>query len=70
MTELANAREPISICEPHREDILAAIEHGTSLRAVHADLVRTCGFPGSYSALKRYARTLAPTVATERMLAA
>ena len=70
VTELASAREPVSICQPHRDAVLAAIVHGKSLRAVHADLVRRYGFPGSYSALKRYARTLAPAISTERMLAA
>lgn len=68
--ELAGARESISICEPHRELVLAAILRGASLRALHAHLVRMYGFSGSYSVLKRYASTLAPATSTARMLAA
>jgi hypothetical protein len=55
-------RAPASICEPHQERIAAALAQGESLRAVHADLVRRFGFPGSYSTLKRYVRSTNPTV--------
>jgi hypothetical protein len=69
VTSLDDAREPASICEPHRALIASALEDGTSLRAVHAELVERFAFPGSYSTLKRYVRTqLAPSRAM--MLAA
>jgi hypothetical protein len=68
--------EPVSICEPHRETIAAALDDGVSLRAVHAELAERYGFIGSYSTLKRYVRTqLAPAresvrASTTTMLAA
>ncbi len=71
VARLDAAREPSSVCEPHRERIAAALEDGTSLRAVHAELIERAGFAGSYSTLKRYVRTqLAPARATTMMLAA
>ena len=61
VADLDAAREPASLCEPHRTAIAAALDEGTSLRAVHAELVERYGFIGSYSTLKRYVRTeLAP----------
>jgi hypothetical protein len=60
VTELDAVREPVSVCEPHRERIEEALETGVSLRAVHADLVRRFAFSGSYSTLKRYVRTQLP----------
>jgi len=57
VTELHPLREPASVCEPHRERIADALERGVSLRELHAELVERHGFTGSYSTLKRYART-------------
>ena len=57
VTELDAFREPSSVCDPHRERIADALERGVSLRELHAELVERHGFPGSYSTLKRYART-------------
>lgn len=54
---LDGAREPQSICEPHHELIAQRLADGTSLRAVHDELVRRFGFGGSYGAVKRYVRT-------------
>ena len=71
LARLDDVREPASICEPHRDRIESALRDGTSLRAVHAELVERFAFPGSYSTLKRYVRTqLAPSRATPLMLAA
>ena len=57
VAELDAALEPVSICEPHRDAIGAAVDEGESLRALHARLVERDGFAGSYSTLKRYVRT-------------
>lgn len=57
VTELHALREPASVCEPHRERIAEALRRGESLRELHAELVERDGFTGSYSTLKRYART-------------
>jgi hypothetical protein len=71
VSHLSNAREPVSICEPHRELIEGALAEGESLRALHAELVERRAFAGSYSTLKRYVRTqLAPARSTTMMLAA
>ncbi len=71
VASLDAAREPASICEPHRERIESALDEGVSLRAVHAELVERHAFPGSYSTLKRYVRMqLAPARATPMLLAA
>jgi hypothetical protein len=63
-------REPGSVCEPHRERIADALEHGSSLRELHAELAQRFGFAGSYSTLKRFARSLRPSGETAMMLAA
>lgn len=64
---LDDMREPVSICEPYRETIAAALEAEESLRALHARLVERDGFAGSYSTLKRFVRThLAPASETAR----
>jgi hypothetical protein len=71
VAQLDRAREPASVCDPHRERIAAALAAGASLRAVHADLIACAGFAGSYSTLKRYVRTqLAPARTTPLLLAA
>jgi hypothetical protein len=70
VTELATVREPRSLCEPHRARILAALEGGESLRAIHAQLVDEAEFPGSYGALKRYVRTVLAPRSTAMLLAA
>lgn len=69
--DLDAARDPASLCKPFHDAIATALEDGTSLRAVHDDLVRRFGFAGSYSTLKRYARTqIAPSRSTAMLLAA
>ena len=70
VADLDLAREPVPACEPHRERIVAALEDGVSLRAVHADLVARYRFAGSYSTLKRYVRTHVAPVRKEAMLLA
>ncbi|HEY0614178.1 MAG TPA: hypothetical protein VGC96_06040 [Candidatus Elarobacter sp.] len=72
VADLDAAREPASVCEPHRERIEEALESGVSLRAVHAQLVERFAFPGSYSTLKRYVRvSVAPArTSSTQMLAA
>jgi hypothetical protein len=71
VADLSAAREPVSVCEPHRDAIARALREGASLRAVHADLVERFAFPGSYSTLKRYVRTkIAPAREATLMLAA
>ncbi|MBV8643357.1 MAG: hypothetical protein JO225_05520 [Candidatus Eremiobacteraeota bacterium] len=70
VVHLDDRRDATTLCEPHRETIADAVAEGTSLRAVHADLVRA-GFSGSYSTLKRYVRTrLSPSAETTLLLAA
>ena len=65
ITELDSVREPQSQCDPFRERIVAALERGESLRAIHAALVEQHAFTASYSALKRYVRTtIVPATAT------
>ena len=69
--DLDAARDPVTLCEPYRDAIAAALDGGASLRAVHDDLVLRHRFAGSYSTLKRYVRTqLAPSRSTAMMLAA
>ena len=70
VVELAGEREPASLCEPYRDAILAALERGDSLRAIHAYLLEEFAFGGSYSALKRYVRTALAPVGTTMLLAA
>jgi hypothetical protein len=71
VADLSAAREPASVCEPLHDTIAEALRDGTSLRAVHADLVGRFAFAGSYSTLKRYVRTrLAPARTRTMMLAA
>ncbi len=68
---LAELREPQSMCEPHHALIVERLAEGTSLRAVHDELVRRFAFPGSYGAVKRYVRTQVERGALPvRMLAA
>ncbi|MEO7040192.1 MAG: hypothetical protein ABI186_09210 [Candidatus Elarobacter sp.] len=69
--ELDAARDPATLCDPHRETIAAELADGASLRTVHERLVARERFAGSYSTLKRYVRTqLAPARGTALMLAA
>ena len=70
IAELDAAREPQSLCEPYRARIVAALERGESLRAIHAQLVEEHGFAATYSALKRYVRTSIVPAASAIMLSA
>ncbi|MGH7756712.1 MAG: hypothetical protein ACREM8_10575 [Vulcanimicrobiaceae bacterium] len=59
------------LCEPHRATIVAALDVGATLRAIHVELIENYGFTGSYSTLKRYVRTkLVSTRDTTMLLAA
>jgi transposase len=47
-----------SRCEPYRERITAALEHGRNAKAIWQDLVDEHGFAGRYGSVKRYVRKL------------
>jgi hypothetical protein len=47
-----------SLCERHREVILAKLELGLSARRIYQDLVREHGFRDSYQSVKRFVRKL------------
>jgi len=72
VAQLHELREPQSVCEPHRERIDDALASGASLRELYNELVERDAFRGSYSTLKRYARTRrsSPGTSTTLMLAA
>ena len=68
VADLAERRA--ALCDPHRDAIEAALAEGTSLRSLHDELVRRRAFRGSYSTLKRYARTLPATSRATPMMRA
>jgi lambda repressor-like predicted transcriptional regulator len=70
VVELRARSEPASICQLHRERIVAALESGVSLRAVYDDLVVRFAFTGSYSTLKHYVRTHLTSARNTLILAA
>ena len=70
LARLDDVREQASMCEPHRERIVRALEDGLTLRAVYDELVARFAFPGSYSALKRYVRTQRITARSTTMILA
>jgi transposase len=55
---LAAARASVSLCEPWKEMIKAALEQQLSAKRIHQDLVRDHGFVGAYQSVKRYVRRL------------
>ncbi len=55
---LAAAKASISLCEPWKDVIVAALEQQLSAKRIHQDLVRDHGFVGAYQSVKRYVRKL------------
>ncbi len=55
---LAAAKACVSLCEPWKEVIVAALEQQLSAKRIHQDLVRDHGFVGAYQSVKRYVRKL------------
>jgi len=53
---------PESPCEPYREAITTALEHGRNAKAIWQDLVDQHGFPRHYECVKRYVRRLRGSV--------
>lgn len=47
-----------STCEPYRERITGALEHGRNAKAIWQDLTDEHGFPGGYESVKRFVRKL------------
>jgi transposase len=66
------AVRPRSQCEPYREAITAALEHGRNAKSIWQELVDQHGFAQHYETVKRYVRALRasavnlahPTIAT------
>ena len=54
----AGASGPLSLCEPFREIILAALERGLSCQRIWQDLKNEHGFGGGYDSVKRFCRRL------------
>ena len=66
-TDLAAAPRPgrapsASACEPYRELIARALEHGRNAMAIWQDLVDTHGFDARYSSVRRFVQTVRRTV--------
>ena len=55
---LAAAKASVSLCEPWKDMIVAALEQQLSAKRIHQDLVRDHGFVGAYQSVKRYVRRL------------
>ena len=53
---------PQSPCEPYREVITTALEHGRNAKSIWQDLVDQHGFPRHYECVKRYVRKLRGSV--------
>ena len=51
-----------SACEPYRELIERALEHGRNAMAIWQDLVDTHGFEARYSSVRRFVQTVRPPV--------
>lgn len=51
-----SAPGPLSLCEPHRVLIEAALERGLSAQRIHQDLCGEHGFTGSYESVKHIVR--------------
>jgi transposase len=45
-----------SVCEPHRQAILAWLDQGLTAQRIYQDLVREHGFAGSYYSVRRFVR--------------
>ena len=58
---LVAARASVSLCEPWKDMIVAALEQQLSAKRIHQDLVRDHGFVGAYQSVKRYVRKLERT---------
>ena len=54
----AGSSGPASLCEPFRDVILAALEHGLSSQRIWQDLKAERGFGGGYDSVKRFCRRL------------
>lgn len=54
----AAAAQSDSLCEPHREWITTALEHGRNAMSIWQDLVDRHGFAGRYSSVKRFVHEL------------
>ena len=54
----AGSTGPLSLCEPFREIILAALERGLSSQRIWQDLKTEHGFGGGYDSVKRFCRRL------------
>ena len=50
-----------SACEPHRDFIATALDHGRNGKAIWQDLVDRHGFAGHYESVKRFVRQLRPS---------
>jgi transposase len=56
----------LSHCEPYRELIEAALQHGRNAMAIYQDLVSEHGFAHSYQSVKRFVNKLQPPVPQAR----
>lgn len=54
----AGSAGPLSLCEPFREMIVAALERGLSCQRIWQDLKTEHGFGGGYDSVKRFCRRL------------
>ncbi len=52
-----------SACEPYRDLIAAALDHGRNGKAIWQELVDRHGFGGGYESVKRFVRRLRPSAA-------
>jgi transposase len=50
-----------SACEPHRDFIATALDHGRNGKAIWQELVDRHGFAGHYESVKRFVRQLRPS---------
>jgi len=48
----------LSLCEPHRQSILAQLENGLSAQRIYQDLVADVQFNGSYQSVKRFVKQI------------
>jgi len=54
----AYTAQSASLCEPHREWITTALEHGRNATSIWQDLVDQHGFAGRYSSVRRFVHDL------------
>jgi len=55
---LAAAQANVSLCKTWTKEIEAGLDQGLTAKRIHQDLVRACGFAGSYQSVKRFVRKL------------